>query len=415
MGRVPTTSCRWAAQGGHAPIPKTTYKASVAYNVDHVTVRTNKGLNAEPTDDPMQISISPGDTKTAILGHQVYLNEPGKKTVIKITAKSKNSPTKGFTTYTLEVTRAKTLLMDLDICGNSDTCVSPGNNILLPPGTMTPALFDPATTTYTATTSYSTTKVAVVTAPDSDTDDRLVAITAPGEMATTTVNPLPVNLVVGDNEIGIDVGLKSSSIRPNTTTYSVNVMRMAPAPTLRLTLLDKDGNLLGTASHEFELDAQSKTYNFVGRTSDTFSENDFLLLNSIRIATNALDDGVRVSVNDGVTVRPLGATNELTLPGLTGSVINLEFEVRYRTGDDNNEDASTHIIVIRRPADTRPTFPANDPLRDREIVLLVGERFSPDGINAPVELPFAHGRKWRPDIHAGRRRGQGYASNSGEH
>ena len=387
-----------------APSASAPYEINVPYDVDRVTLRTAVGPVPESGDDPISVTYSPGDAKGSVLGHQVYLNDAGEKTTIKITARSKMSPTKGLTTYTVVVTRAETMLDDLDICGNAIACGGPGDILLVPSGTTTPLASDggdgdgfiSTTTEYTATTSYVTTHVAVETDPgEGATEPRLVARTT--QKAATT-QPFTSTLVVGDNEIGIDVGIKSSSVRPNTTSYMVTVKRMAPQPTLRLTLLDKDGNLLGRASHQFKLDAQSRTYNFVDLTSDTFSRDDFLLLNSMRIATGDLGDGgvtpslVRVSVNDGVTVRQLpGGSNELTLPGLTDSVVRIEFEVRYKTGDGNNEDASTHIILIRRPDDSRPVFPANHPLRDREIVLLVGERFSPNGINPPVELPFATG------------------------
>ena len=399
-----------------APDPKVTYKLTAAYNVDRVTVRTNAGTAPASGDDPIIVSITPGDAKGAILGHQVYLNDPGKPTTIKITAKSKKSPTRGFTTYTVQVTRDVTVLNELNICAD-ETCANNGatNLKLVPLGTTTPAgdlragdniiawNFIPTTTAYYATTTYgyglnqetakpAKAKVTVQADPDNETtnDGRSLAFTMP---TATTANPLGVNLVVGDNPIKVDVGVRDASIEPNTTTYTVTVKREAPTPVLRLTLLDEDSNELGEASHEFKLEAQSKTYNFVADAlaAGTFSEDDFLLLNSMRIATDDLDHGVRVSVNDGVTVRELNnsSNNQLTLPGLDSAVERIVFEVRYKTGDGNAEDVSTHILQIRRPNDSKPVFPANHPLRDRVITLLVGERFSPDGDNAPVELPFA--------------------------
>lgn len=382
-----------------APDPSMTYKIDVAYNEDRVTLRTNDGPEPGSGNDPMVVTITPSDAKSRIVGHQVYLNDPGKATPITVTVKSTKTPTRGVTVYKLQVTRAMTHLDNLNICMDVQaSCADGAADIdLVVPGTTTPAgpatgdvtNFNPATTTYYATTSYATRMVTVQTEPeqgDPAPEDRAVAFTMP---RATTTNPLPVNLVVGDNPVKVDVGIKGASIRPNTTTYEVNVMRSAPTPSVRFTLLDKSNNLLGEASYQFKLDAQSRSYDFVNISSSTFSRNDFLFLNSVRLRTDTLDDGVTVSVQDGVQVRAL-SSQSIEVPA-SADLITLEFEVRYKTGDGDNEDASTHIVVIRRPENSKPTFPANSPLRNQEFVLLVGERFSPAGINPPIELPYANG------------------------
>ena len=397
---------RDATTDGTDPVdPKKTYKIPADYDVDRVTVLTEAGANPPASaGDPMIISITPGDADTAKVGHQVDLNDPGKATQITVTAKSTKTPTRGLTSYKIEVTRDPNRLDDLNVClGEATACANDAADILslYVPGTTTPAgdtvantnagivaasNFNPATTTYYATTSYAATMVTVDPIPGEEDAVRLVAFTMP---KATTTQPQVVPLVVGDNPVKVDVGLKSASLTANTTTYEVNVMRSAPAPSIRFTLEDMGGNLLGEASYQFMLDAQSRSYDFVEMSSSTFSRNDFLFLNSISLRTDPLDDGVTVSVNNGVEVREL-SSQSIEVPA-SADLITLEFEVRYKTGDGDNEDASTHIVVIRRPENSKPTFPANSPLRDQEFVLLVGERFSPAGINPPIELPYATG------------------------
>ncbi len=386
------------------PDPDMTYKIPVRYDVDRVTLRTADGLEPNSGNDPMVVTISPSDDKSRVVGHQVYLNDAGKATPITVTVKSTKTPTRGVTVYKLQVTRTKTHLDDLNVCmdGGTSPCAS-GDIDLVVPGTTTPARttpaadtparmtldavnFDPSTTTYYATTSYATKMVRVDPIPEEADTGRLVAFTMP---KATTTQPLPVNLVVGDNPVKVDVGVKSASLRPNTTTYTVNVMRSAPTPSVQFTLLDKNDNLLGEASYPFKLDAQSRSYDFVDISSATFSRNDFLFLNSIKLVTDNVDDGVTVSVNNGVQVRDVTGRS-IEVPA-SADLITLEFEVRYKTGAGDAEDASTHIVVIRRPENSKPTFPANSPLRNQEFVLLVGERFSPAGINPPIELPYATG------------------------
>ncbi|MCY4654493.1 MAG: cadherin-like beta sandwich domain-containing protein [Dehalococcoidia bacterium] len=361
------------------------YMVTVPYNQDTVTLSTANG--SQPGDEPMEVVIKPDDADDGTTGHQVKLDDPGTAKTVTVTARSQKS--RGAKTdYKIEITREETKLGDVggtagimvtcyEMAGGAGTAGNtPVSCDLMP-------IFHPDSTTYEVMVDYDVRSVMVALTPGSD---RRTAFTNP--VATTSMM-LTSNLVVGDNDFSMDVGV-TANVLPNTSTYKLTVERSEPEPTLRFTLLDASGEELGSGSHSLELDAQLRTYDFSDLASATFGENDLLLMNSARVSTVDLDDGVRVSYNQ-VTVPSSASGQYLTIPDLSGPLHRLDFEVRYATDAGNGEDATTHQITIDRPADTRPMFPANDPLRGRTIVLLADEGFSPNGANTVVELPFARG------------------------
>ena len=103
--------------------------------------------------------------------------------------------------------------------------------------------------------------------------------------------------------------------------------------------MDKDGNVLGDGPQPFMLDAQSRSYDFEASDETTFTANDVLLLNAIRVSVSEMpEDGVRVSSNR-VTVPGPDGTEYLTLSDLSSGDVTIQFEVRYEVGD-GTEDAS---------------------------------------------------------------------------
>ena len=369
------------------------YKAEIAYNVDTVTLTTSNGPVPTDSGEGMEVVIKPNDADDGTTGHQVKLDKPGMAETVTVTARSKAFRS-AKTDYMIEITRMKTKLGDAttddppvvtggisvtcyEMAGGAGTSGNTSVSCDLMPG------FHPDSTTYEVMVDYDVRSVMVGVVPG---DGRRTAFTSP--VATTSMM-LNSNLVVGDNDFSIDVGV-TADVSPNTSTYTLAVERSEPEPTLQFTLLDGSGEELGSGSHSLRLDAQLRTYNFSDLASTTFGENDLLLMNSARVSTVGLDDGVRVSYNQ-VTVPSVASGEYLTIPDLSGPLHRLDFEVRYSTGAGNAEDATTHQITIDRPADTRPMFPANDPLRGRTIVLLADEGFSPNGANTPVQLPFASG------------------------
>ncbi len=372
----------------------TKYTVMADFDVDRVTVFAMRGEQpvGTPSRDPVIVTISPPDADSGVIGHQVDLNAPGVKKTIKITARStRHAGVK--TEYMIDVTRMKTVLVGGTTAGSrgieiscDDTGACPTGMMLVPAGTTTANTFASTTMSYMGSVPYTVDSVSVMTNLDATNDaGKKVAFSQP--IATTT-NPLPVSLDVGNNDVAVDVGVMSASLAPNTTTYSIAIERRAPEVTLQITLVDKDGNPLGDGPQPFMLDAQSRSYDFEASDETTFTANDVLLLNALRVSVSDMpEDGVRVSSNR-VTVPGPDGTEYLTLSDLSSGDVTVQFEVRYEVGD-GTEDASTHIVHVRRPDNSQPTFPANHPLRDRQIVMLADSGFSPNGQNAPVELPYA--------------------------
>ena len=384
----------------------TAYKATVPYQYGFVTIVTSPQTASPPGETLAALLTGQHsmDARPGINGYQVEL-APGVTKTVTVTARSataKNSKTD----YNLALTRDATPLDSLALCeGDEATCEATNADAgtpeldgeplaatditdpqigLMPPGTSTPHEFNSATSTYSAVVNYAVNSVTTAASNTGLTPatNREISIST-SSAGYKAVEISTANLVVGDNEIGVRSGVPG-----NTSTYEVTVRRESPKPMLMFTLVDGNNIALGVGTATLVLDAQSNTYNLQGETGDAFSNDDLLLMDSIRVSTGALDVGVRVS-SDQVTV-PL-ASAYLEIPNLPDGNFSINFEVRYKTGDGDAEDATTHIINVSRPVNAVPMFDANDPLDGREIVLLHGEQFSPLGINPPVTLPHASG------------------------
>lgn len=394
----------------------TAYKATVPYQWGFVTI-TPAPQGATPPGDTLE-SVLTGrhstDARPGITGYQVELDPDVTKTVT-VTVRSKSNPSSAKRDYTIALTRDATPLDNLALCmGNVDACPDAfaaagttateadgerlaatditGDQVgLMPPGTSTPHEFEPDTSTYSAMVDYAVTSVTVDpdNTPRSPSNPpntvRMISIST-SSAGYKAVPMTTANLVVGDNDIAVQSGIPG-----NTSTYEVTVRRKAPEPTLRFVLLDKDGERLGDGAQQLDLQPQTNNYNFDENdvTNASFEDDDLIMLSSLRVYTDALDTGVRVSY-DQVTVNETEPT-ALPIPSLPEGNFTLEFEVRYLTGNGNEEDFTTHRISFVRPVNSQPTFPANDPLRGQQITLLHNEEFRPAGTNRVIELPFATG------------------------
>ena len=410
VGTAPT-----GAEGMLDPVydaDTTAYKATVPYQWGFVTISPT-AQTAMPPGDTLEAVLTgrhSADARPGITGYQVELDAGVTKTVT-VTVRSKANPSSAKRDYTIALTRDATPLDTLALCeGVQASCDAPvstadgqtaglngdpfadGNVVdpqigLMPSGTSTPHEFNPSTTTYTASVDYAVSSVTVSannTQPDPPTNREISISTSSAGYKAVELST--ANLVVGDNDVAVRSGIPG-----NTSTYEVTVMREDPKPTLRFVLLDGDGERLGDGAQELRLDAQTRNYNFdeMDVTNASFEDDDLIMLSSLRVYTDVLDAGVRVSY-DQVTVNETEAT-ALPIPSLPEGNFTLEFEVRYLTGVGNEEDSTTHRISFVRPENSQPVFPANDPLRGQQITLLHNEEFRPTGTNRVIELPFASG------------------------
>ena len=173
----------------------TAYTASVGYTTDSATV------TATTTESSATMAILPADADTGADGHQASLDVG--QTAITVTVTAKSSATR---TYTITVTRAEP---DDD---PSLSTLSMGAT-----ATMSP-LFDPATTSYTASVGYETSGVTVWhTARQSAT--ATVAVTPNDRDAFTAAHQS--DLSVGQNVITVKVTAQSGKTR----TYTITVTR----------------------------------------------------------------------------------------------------------------------------------------------------------------------------------------------
>ncbi len=177
----------------------------------------------------------------------------------------------------------------------------------------------------------------------------------------------------------IDVGVTG-----NTSTYMVTLTRNEPEPQIQFTVLNSEGDSLGTGPLPVKLDAASRSYNLV--TDTDITDDDLLTATDVRVCVADAGDGdigindVRVSIN-GVTVPDCDDYLERELNEVT---TNLEFDIDH-PGDSSG---TLHTVSISRKANSVPMFPANHILRSRTgesgVLAVHGMTITPT-----VELPMA--------------------------
>ena len=196
-------------------------------------------------------------------------------------------------------------------------------------------------------------------------------------MPASDTSPVTSTLMVGDNVFKVDVGVTG-----NTSTYMVTLTRKEPQPQIQFTVLNSEGDSLGTGPLPVKLDAASRSYNLV--TDTDITDDDLLTATDVRVCVADAGDGdiddVRVSIN-GVTVPDCDDYLERELNEVT---TNLEFDIDH-PGDSSG---TLHTVSISRKANSVPMFTANHILRSRTgesgVLAVHGMTITPT-----VELPMA--------------------------
>ena len=362
-----------------APTATTTYSANVEYDRDMIRVRPTVSANQAAKGARWKV-VSPSKDQNPDTGdYEVKLN-PGKN-VIKVRAENSNN-IRQYTEYTINVTREMTQLSTISL-------TSPEVSL---PGISTPVV----TTTWSGEVNYENLSVVVAaTAPDGVEIELRQEGTFVATTTGSTAFPMQKRtrpLKVGNNQFT----LKASS-NGNSNTYTINIERKQPEPTLRFTLKDSDGAIISTGDHPLKLDAQSRTYDLADRV-DEITSDDLLVAASVELQVQALlpltglnapspsRSGVSVSIN-GVTVPVAGTNNNNISVALSEGPNTLAFDVNYETGDSSDpEDISTHRVVIERKGNAVPRFPTNDPIEGRTITVVRNTTITPT-----QELPYATG------------------------
>ena len=275
--------------------------------------------------------------------------------------------------YTIAITRENTPLLTLALT-NPDMTAKAEDGSDFAPATSTMAM---------ATVDYEEDTIDVAATANADT---MIKLTGGGDLATgtETLDPSTRKLNVGANRLEIMAGIPG-----NTSTYILTVTREEPKPRLQFTVLNEDGDELGSPTLPLTLDAASRSYNILKNSDGTYrtdiTSDDLLTATDVRVCVADADDGdlnnVRVSLN-GVTVPDCGVhylereLNEVTT--------NLEFDVDH-PGDLTG---TLHTVSISRKANSVPVFPANHILRSRTgengVQAVHGTTITPT-----VELPMA--------------------------
>ena len=376
------------------------YKATVPYRHTRVTLHASAGTSPASGGDMNKVSFdeSPDDADGGNVGYQVDLSDDDPEKTVIIRAEANDD--RIYTEYRVTLTLASPMLNGTSdvfaLCEDGDAAIaclavtdtsSPAaGQIVLMDSAGAPVLFDSGTMEYGAEVDYEINEATFnVVANDGTADDpRRVQHTMPvakPAMSGTTATPATSTLMVGDNVFAVGVGVEG-----NTSTYMVTLTRNEPQPELEFTVLNGEGDSLGSGPLALTLDAASRNYNLVNATDIT--DDDLLTATDVRVCVADADDGdlddVRVSIN-GVTVPDCSEDDDSYLERVLNEVTtNLEFDIDH-PGDPSG---TLHTVSISRNANSVPVFPANHILRSRtgESGVLAVHNTT---ITPTVELPMA--------------------------
>jgi hypothetical protein len=233
------------------------YEAKIPYQ--HTTVSLHAMAGLDPPSDTIKVNwVSPTDANDGVIGHQVDLSDDVREKTVVVRAES-GKDGRIHTEYRVTLTLMPTKLVDADtfaLCeGDDDTCAEvtstttpgAGEIVLRKTGSGDLVFFDEDTMDYDAEVGY---EVGVATldvklAIDAD-DPRSVEYTMPA----SDTSPVTSTLMVGDNVFKVDVGVTG-----NTSTYMVTLTRNEPEPQIQFTVLNSEGDSLGTGPLPVKLDA----------------------------------------------------------------------------------------------------------------------------------------------------------------
>lgn len=324
------------------------YTLEMGYDVDSLVVAAEAAFGVAKFTKPMEAitSITPPKELNVPLSQ-------GSGNVIEIKVSDPNADT-SVTTYKITVTRKPVPLSGLALSsGGAAVDLSPS--------------FKMDTMEYDASVSYASDSIRVTPGVPSNISSGNRATVkyytaAHPKGATSSTNYLDVPLMVGDNDIRVEIGIAN-----NTSTYKLTVDRAEPAPVVQFRLYDADGDeITPPDGTRLPLELVSATRRYVLDRTDGFTVDVHSVRVNVWLGTGVDADDVKVSVGRVTipvdsTARGFGGNDPYHTLNLVQGSNTIAFEVEFRQKPDATtlSGRSVHTLTIEREGNSRPTFRPN--------------------------------------------------------